>query len=223
MGLKEFTTSVGIVAVLLSCASTASAIELVVDPTFGSTGDTGATAALSLEFGDHGDDDILTLMIANTTSPKIGSKLTAVGLEMPDFLIHPPTLVPSMTTAYFDTLTFNDSMSPATLDAPGGYDLVISSDGNFLGGPPTGAPSAGARESVMLNLGDTGMSSADLAIAFEQFYASFRGRFVVGRFQVVGAGGEGSDKVGGGLIPEPATLVLLAMGGLAVLRRRFHR
>jgi hypothetical protein len=192
--------------------------ELFIDPSFGSTDNTGSTATLTFEFSEHGTDDLLKLIIMNTTSPKIGSKLTAVGLELPDWLIDPPSLVLGIGEAYFDTLTFNESVSPAWLDAPGGYDLVISSEGNFLGGNPNRAPTAGARESIMLSLGDTGLTPDQLEIRFFDFFTDFAGRSVIGRFQSVGPDGELSDKVGGG-VPEPATIILLALGGLALLRR----
>jgi PEP-CTERM motif len=194
------------------------AFELIIDPSFGSTENTGSTATLTFEFSEYGSDDLLTILIANTTPPKIGSRLTAVGLELPDWLIQSPSLVVPQGTAYFDTLTFNDSMSPGWLDAPGGYDLVITSEGNFLGGNPNGAPTAGAQESVMLSLGDTGLTPQQLDMRFFDFFTDFTGRSVVGRFQSVGPNGQLSDKVGGS-VPEPATVILLALGGLALLRR----
>ena len=194
------------------------AFELFIDPSFGSTENTGSTATLTFDFSEHGTEDLLTILIANTTPPKIGSRLTAVGLELPDWLIQPPSLVVSLGTAYFDILTFNDSVSPGWLDAPGGYDLVITSEGNFLGGNPNGAPTAGARESVMLSLGDTGLTAEQLDMRFFDFFADFAGRSVISRFQSVGPDGELSDKVGGG-VPEPATIILLAIGGLDLLRR----
>jgi len=189
-----------------------SAFELFIDPNFGSTAHSGATATLTFEFSEHGTDDLLTIRIANTTPQKIGSQLTAVGLELPDWLIQPPSLVVAPGEVYFDTLTLNDSMEPWWLDAPGGYDLVISSEGNFLGGNPHGAPIAGAGESVTLRLGNTGLTPEQLDMRFFDFFDDFSGRFVVGRFQ------SRADKVGGG-VPEPATIVLLAIGGFVLLRR----
>ena len=194
------------------------AFELIIDPSFGSTENTGSTATLTFDFSENGTDDVLTILIANTTRPSIGSKLTAVGLELPDWLIQPPSLVVPQGTAYFDTLTFNDSMSPGWLNAPGGYDLVITSEGNFLGGNPNGAPTAGAQESVILSLGDTGLTPQQLDMRFFDFFADFAGRSVIGRFQSVGPNGQLSDKVGGG-VPEPATIILLALGGITLLRR----
>jgi hypothetical protein len=212
-----------LVAVVLCARSAYGAIGIELDPRFGSTDSTGVTARLTLEFAEHGDDDILTILVENTTSPKLGSKLTAFGLEIPDFLIVPPQLLAPITPAYFDVLTYDDSKSPAFLDAPGGYDLVFSAEGDFLGGDPQGAPAAGGRESIMLSLGDTGMSRADLEAQFLNFFAGFDGRFAVGRFQVIGSNGEGSDKIGGALISEPASLLLLVVGAAVLIQRGLRR
>lgn len=215
---------VGVALVALHANAVAS-VQIFIDPQFGSTGDTGSTAVLTFEFSKHGNEDLLTVVIENTTSPKIGSKLTAVGFELPDFLVDPPSLGKNLEGGYFDTLTYDDSVSPGWLDAPDGFDLVLTSDGNLLGGSPNGAPTAGSRTSVVLNLGDTGMSPADLELAFQNFYRDFTGPFALGRFQAVGGGGEGSDKVGGSSIPEPATIALLAAGAAMLLhrtRRRLH-
>ncbi len=208
-----------IVAGLLGLAAQAPAFDLFIDPRFGSTENTGATAKLTFEFSEHGAEDLLRILIENTTPPKIGSKLTAVGLELPDWLIQPPSLVLGVGTGYFDTLTFDVSIPPGWLDAPGGYDLMLTSDGEFLGRSPTGAPAAGEREALLLSLGDTGLTPEELDMRFHDFYTGFDGRSVIGRFQAVGPHGDGSDKVGGG-VPEPASVVLLAMGVIALLRPR---
>jgi hypothetical protein len=96
---------------------------------------------------------------------------------------------------------------------------MITSDGNFEGGSPQGALMAGESELVVLTLGDTGLTPDQLAQTFFDFYESASDRHVIARFQSVGTNGEGSDKVAGHT-PEPASLVLLALGGLALLRRR---
>ncbi len=217
MGGKAPGLAMGVVFVGL--AAQAPAFDLFIDPRFGSTENTGSTAKLTFDFSEHGDEDLLRILIENTTPLKIGSKLTAVGVELPDWLIQPPSLVPGVGTGYFGTLTFNDSVSPGWLDAPGGYDLMITSDGSFLGGNPHGAPTAGARESILLSLGDTGMTPNQLDMRFHDFYTEFDGRSAIGRFQAVGPNGERSDKVGGG-VPEPASGVLLALGAIALLRPR---
>lgn len=194
-------------------------VDLIIEPGFGSTENTGSTASVALDFGGSRFGSLLTITLRNTTPPEIGSRLTAVGLELPDFLADRPAIIKAEMNSYFDTLTFDDRMSPPWLNAEGGYDLVLSSDGNFLGGNPNGAPRAGEFARIILTLGETGFSPEELATAFEEFYDGVAQPFVIGRFQSVGPDGELSDKVAGA-VPEPATLLLLALGAIVVARRR---
>jgi len=200
-------------------ATKASGIVLLIDPRFGSTEQTGSTATVSLAFTAEGAEDRLTLTLENTTPPAIGSQLTAVGLELPPWLVPLPTLSPTAAASYFDTVTYDHSVSPGRFDAPGGYDLMLTGDGDFLGGNPHGAPFDGERASVLLDLGDTGMTLSQLDAGFAAFYNELTGPFLIGRFQTVGPNGEDSDKVGGG-VPEPTTLLLLLLSGFVALRRR---
>lgn len=204
---------------LLGLTDKARPFELFINPSFGSTENTGSTATLTFEFSEQGFDDLVNILIANTTPPAIGSRFTAVGLEFPDWLIQPPSLVPSLRGGYFDTLTYDESVSPSSMNGPGGYDLMISGDGDFFGGNPNGAPTAGASEWVTLSLGETGLTAEQLDIRFHEFYSQFIGPFALGRFQSVGPTGRESDMVGGS-VPEPASIILLALGGLTLIRRR---
>jgi len=205
--------------VLATASAQASPVNLAIDPSFGSAESTGATADITLTFSEDGADDLMTVLIDNTTPNAIGSSLTAVGLELPDSLSLSPSFATGGTSAYFDTLTFDDGVSPGWLDAPGGYDLMITSDGNFEGGSPNGAPTEGQSQTVILNLGDTGLAPADLATLFESYYLGLTTNYTIARFQSVGPEGEDSDKVLGH-VPEPASLALLALGGVGLLRRR---
>lgn len=225
---------IGVATLLVGGAAKALTIQLIIDPSFGSTDQTGATALLTMSFSEDGLDDLLTLTMENTTPDTIGSKLTAVGFELPD----PPDL-PSLTVTfatggsddYFDNIDKDYTAVPPWVDSQGifdataGYDVMISSDDKFEGGSAQGAPIAGESRTVILSLGDTGLTPTALATTFLDHYHSFdpaTDNFVVGRFQAVGPNGADSDKVNGGT-PEPATLVLLTLGGLALLRRRPSR
>jgi|GEM_PF-1371928 len=209
------TSLLGVLAGVPTVAG-ASPVTLLIDPSFGSTEATGATARLLLDFSEDGVEDLLHVTIENTTPASIGSSLTAVGFEVPGSWAS--SFAPGGAGAYFHVLDLDVSVSPSWLDAPDGYDLMLTNDGDFEGGSPQGAPTAGESESVILSLGDTGLTPEELSTTFAGFYAAQEEDYVLGRFQAVGSDGELSDKVGGG-VPEPGTLLFLAFGSLAVVRR----
>ena len=212
--------SCGLAAVLAAVTHLhATMIDLLVDPGHGSAENTGATAFVSLEFSEDEAGELMTISIENTTPAEIGSSLTAVGLELPDSLWLTVHFAPGGESSYFDTLTFNHSVMPVWLDAPGGYDLMITSDGNFEGGNAGGAPTSGEMQVVTLTLGDTGLTLEELLTTFEDYYLDSEANYVIVRFLAVGSDGELSDKVLGGT-PEPGSLGLVAWGGLLALRRR---
>ncbi|HNQ21826.1 MAG TPA: PEP-CTERM sorting domain-containing protein [Phycisphaerae bacterium] len=216
---RRLLTATGVLVLWLPALPAVGAmIDLRIDPAYGSTEDTGATARLQLTFTESEADDLLSILIENTTPPALGSSLTAIGLELPDWLDGEPVFAVGGASAYFDELMFNVKVSPSWLEAPGGYDLMLTSDGRFEGGKTAGAPRAGQAQTVMLNLGDTGMSPSGLAAAFRDFYAGMTDPYVIGRFQAVGPRGSDSDKVLG-MVPEPGTLLLMALG-MALVRRR---
>jgi hypothetical protein len=208
-------------SLMLSCgvAADASTVSIFINSQVGlSTEHTGAGAAITLDFEETAAGSLLDIAIENATPVEIGSRLTAVGLELPDALTAVPVFAARTTGEYFDTLTFDHSVSPGWLDASGGYDLMITSDGDFLGGNPNGAPSAGEVQTVTLDLGQVGVGAGEIADMFSRFYMAHPGNYAIARFQAVGPNGSGSDKVTG-IVPEPATITLLALGAIALRRR----
>lgn len=209
-----------IVASLLFTATThAATLMVTLDASAGSTESTGATAAVTFMFDEVGADDRLTLELANTTPLSIGATLTAFGFELPPALCLTPVFAPGGAGSYFDTLTYDDSVSPGWLDAPGGYDVMLTSDGSYEGGNANGGPVAQASETVVLSLGDTGMSPSALRDAFFSFYMCTPDNLAIARFQQVGPNANLSDKVGG-YVPEPSAIVLLGMGAFTAIRKR---
>ncbi len=190
-----------------------------------STESTGVSGRLTLSFSESDGVDYLTLTIANTTSPTIGGKLTGVGLEMPEELVDWPVFASGGTSAYFDQLNYNVGVSPGWMNAPGGYDLMISSDGKFEGGSPIGAPSAGEAQTIVLSLGNTLKTPDEWGNIFSGFYTQTTDYFAIARFQAVGPNGEDSDKVLGVHSPEPGALLFMTAGlaGFWMVLRRSSR
>lgn len=215
-----FFLSLSAAFVVFSAAASASTVELIIDPQFGSTEGTGSTARILLEFTTIELEDLLTVTIENTTPPEIGSWMTAIGLELPDIFGDHTQMMLTTASDYFDHLLFDESMAPPWLDAPGGYDLVISGDSSLLGGSPRGAPMSGESQTVVISLGQTDFTPAELASISRNFYDDPSANFLVGRFQVVGMAVDDSDKVRG-TIPEPTTLLLLGVGLCTATHRRW--
>ncbi len=186
-----------------------------------STENTGVSGLLTLSFSEDAGVDYLTVTIANTTPDSIGGKLTAVGLEIPDALANLPVFAAGGASAYFDALNYNVGVSPGWMNAPGGYDLMITSDGNFEGGSPLGAPAAGQEQTVKLSLGSVSYSPEELGDLFSDFYINTADHYAIARFQSVGIDGEWSDKVLGVHTPEPSSCLLLVAAGCWPRRLRW--
>jgi hypothetical protein len=200
----------------------ATLITLNIDPIYGSAENTGATAMIGLDFLKGGNNDTLVVTIENTTPSSIGSKLTAVGLEWPAILALPASFAPGGTSVYFDELDFDVDVSPNGLNAPDGYDIMITSDHSFEGGNPQKAPGAGEKQIIKLSLGNTGLTAVEFQSILTAWYTGLGGDIAIARFQAVN--GSLSDKVVTHN-PEPATLLLFGLSQLVLqsLRRRRDR
>ncbi len=184
-----------------------------------STENTGVSALITLDLVTTATGYALDLTLANTTPPEIGSRLTGVGIEWPDALGALPVFAAGGTSTYFDRLDYNVSVSPGWMNAPGGYDVIITSDGNFEGGSVQGAPKAGEAQQVRLVLASTILTFDQIKDEFVSLYKGGAGdeSHTIARFQAVGPNGALSDKV---MAPEPATIALLAVGTILLRRRR---
>ena len=175
-----------------------------------STENTGVSAQVEFDLSHSPAGDLLTLTITNTTSPALGSSVTAVGFMWPASLPTVPSLTGGGTSTYFGRLDYDVDVSPGWMSPPGGYDLMLTSDGKYEGGSPQGAPTAGVSHTVVLDLGPASLSADDLIQAYQLNLANAAGPLAIARFQSVGPNGELSDKVMayavGEIVPEPATL-----------------
>ncbi len=229
MALEKQTKAWGFSLILvgfLTVVSTVSAtpivyVDFLATPNT-STESTGVSGRLTLSFSESDGVDYLMLTIANTTLATIGGKLTAVCLEMPDELVDLPVFASGGTSAYFDQLSYNVGVSPGWMNAPGGYDIVITSDGSFEGGSAIGAPAAGEEQTIILSLGSSSKNPDEWGNIFSGFYTQTTSYFAIARFQAVGPNGEDSDKVLGVHSPEPATLLFMIAGlaGFWTISRR---
>ena len=195
-------------------------INFLATPTT-STESTGVSGRLTISFSEDAGGDYLALTIANTTPISIGGNLTAVGLEMPDEVTSLPVFAAGGTSAYFTRLNYNVGVNPGWMNAPDGYDLMITSDGKFEGGSATGAPATGEEQTVLLSLGATPYSPEEWGNIFNEFYTQTADHYAIARFQAGGISGEDSDKVLGVHSPEPTSCFLLAAA--LCLTRRLRR
>lgn len=183
-----------------------------------STENTGASASIGFDILSTAQGYVVDLTLTNTTPPAIGANLTAVGLEWPDIFSAPPTFAAHGTSSYFDTLGYNYMVSPGWLNAPGGYDVMITSDGNFQGGSPKGGPQANQSQTIRLALAGTSLSLQQLQDEFASFYAGGGSEPVaIARFQAVGPLADRSDMV---ITPEPATLLLFSLAAMGLVHGR---
>lgn len=212
-----------LVLALIQIPTYAGIVRLYIDPVYGSTSHTGCKGEISLIFNkitlsDGTPEDRMTVEIKNTTPVTIGSRMTGVGFELPQSPAFNITLVQA--SEHFQNLGLDVAVSPGWLSVVGGYDVMLTKDGNFEGGGnPKTAPAAGESQTIVLSLGNTGKSPSELQSLFASYYTAQPSFYAVARFLAVGPNGEGSDKVGGAT-PEPASLALVALAGMSTLLRR---
>lgn len=207
-------------------AGSADAFTLSIDPSAGSTENTGATTEVEFNFFDVGNQVRLDLNFANTTDGSAGlgaTQATLVGFAF-DLLAGVSTSESDYSSGTFTKYYSNVSVGGISNGAynVGAFDVGIRSagPGNFTGGNPQGGVTAGASAAASFLLTDAqGRSASELEGLFYDGYDS-GALNAMGRFQQVNAGG-GSDKVLA-QTPEPITLIGWGLGaaGVAAARKR---
>lgn len=228
------TLAVGVaISATLAAGKPADAFTLSIDPSFGSTENTGAQALLNFNFVDTGSGVRLDLGLLNTTDGSAGlgaTRATLVGVGF-DLLNGVTVSSYSSGSSGFTQLWTGGSasLSGRTQDGQslGSFDVGISPPRNsFNGGNPQAGLTAGSSTLVSFLLGGANLNASALEASFLQGFSSGDLR-VAGRFQQVNAGG-GSDKVLGGVVkggnseavPEPSTILGVAAAGAAFMGRK---
>ncbi len=220
------------IASSMFASNPAEAFTLSINPTNGSTENTGASALLDFNFVQDGSNVLLNLGIKNTTNGSLGlgatqATLVGVGFDL-------PSLIKNF-TYNAGTSTFTNLYQNAALQPYGTFDVGIRSagTGNFAGGNPTAGLKAGQSTMVSFLFSGSNLTARSVEDSFLNGIKS-GSLEVVGRFQQVNAGG-GSDKVIGGLlpesgggnsaaVPEPTTMLgAIAAGGAFLGRKRLQR
>lgn len=202
----------------------AQAFTISLDPSQGSTENTGATALLDFNFVQSGSNVLLNLGITNTTNGSTGlgatsATLVGVGFDLPSVL--------SSFQYNAQGSTFTQLFNDAALNPYGSFDIGIRSDGagDFAGGNPQQGLTAGQSTLVSFLFSGNNLTAGSVESAFLSGIKD-GSLDVVGRFQQVNTGG-GSDKVLGGItggnsaaVPEPFTVLGAALAGGAILGRK---
>ncbi|MEB3293449.1 MAG: hypothetical protein VKJ24_09830 [Synechococcales bacterium] len=185
--------------------------DALFNPTYGSTENTGASAAVNFNFLQIGDKIQLDVTLNNTTNGKAGlgaTQATLVGLAF-----DAPTLWDlSLKTPGGSFTKFWEDVD---LNPFGTFSYGISPDRNSFGGgnANTGIKVGDAAIKMSFDLKGTGLTAETASKQFTDLFKSGTAQMAT-RFQQVNAGG-GSDKVKGQLmiaevpppkkkVPEPA-------------------
>jgi len=223
-------------AIALSIApiNPAEAFTISLNPSNGSTENTGSTALLDFNFVQDGNNVKLNLGVQNTTNGSAGLRATAatlvgIGFDLPSFIksFTYSAANSTFTKLYGDSKLNKSVVGSAALNPYGTFDVGIRSagSGNFTGGNPQSGLTAGQSSLVSFLFSGTGLTASSVE---NSFLSGMRDKSlgIVGRFQQVNAGG-GSDKVLGGVVPEnsaavpePLTILGSITAGMAFLGRK---
>lgn len=211
-------------ATLVGSAATASAAPML----FTLEGEDYAELSASVLFTYTALNDTsgrVDIEVTNTSSA-YDPRLTGFGFNTPEEVLSLSSyLVPTGWVADYDENGFN---TPGNF---GFFDAAALTGSNLNGGSPNYGIARGDTASFSFTFSGTGMTTLDEEAFLSLFsYDPPRGsthdtQYFIGRFQRVGADGEGSDVALPGppsSVPEPTTLLLSGLGllGAAALRRR---
>lgn len=202
-------------------AAPAQAFTVTIDPSFGSTENTGSTALLDFNFTQQGNNTLLNLFIQNTTVASIPSTLVGVAFDTPNGI--------SQSSYSANGSSFFRLFNDQSLNPYGSFDIGIRSGatgGGLNGGNPQTGLTNGQAATALFTF--NGQNAASLETAFFNLFSQPQPgntAYVAARFQQVGENRNDSDKVKGGVttaaaVPEPTTMAGLALAGAGLLGRK---
>lgn len=208
-------------------AAPAQAFSLYINPIYGSTENTGATALLDFKFVDTVQGVLLQLGIKNTTNGSAGrgaTSATLVGVAF-DLLsgVSAPQSGYKPGSSTFTKYYTNPSIPGLNNNKPFTVGIRSAGSGNFVGGNPTAGLTANQSTSVSFLLNGVTGTAAQVEQAFLQGFKDGTLK-AAARFQQVEAPGisGGSDKVMAG-VPEPTTIGGLLLGGCLLAKWRSRK
>lgn len=209
-------------------AAPAQAFSLNINPRYGSTENTGATALLDFNFVDTVQGVLLQLRIQNTTNGSAGrgaTSATLVGVAF-DLLsgVSAPQSGYNPGSSTFTKYYSNPSIPGLNNNQPFTVGIRSAGSGNFVGGNPTAGLTANQSTSVSFLLRGVTGTAAQVEQAFLQGFKDGTLKAAARFQQVEGPGiSGGSDKVMGEVVPEPTTIGGLLLGGSLLAKWRSRK
>lgn len=221
-----------IIAILLNIVSQAEAVTIFSDIAHSANQLGAFTAELTYLPGTNtteqqqGSPGLLTLEITNTNDPADLGAITAIAFNNPGGYIEDVSVT---SDDLYDGDVFNLLFKNDLLEAKpyGSFDVALftaetngaNKKQNILGGKTSAGIRPGETERFLFTLSGANIAAITSVDDFINEYSTGgnSSTFFWVRFQGFSedGGGEGSDKVPGTVVPEPATLILSSLGMLA--------
>ena len=210
----------------LAAATLAPAVARAVPIPISGTG--GTTASFTGTFDYDASTTTVTVTLLNTSPASLDGAITGFAFNIPD-AADVTNVVFGTSDPDFDVLgasSFDNSVNAAPL---GSFDIGAGTGVSFEGGTPSVSDItpgvSGTWTFAFTGTGLSSLTSADFLSTLSDPTGGNTPEDFVVRFQGFADGG--SDKVpnggGGGVVPEPGTLMLMGLGAASLVARRRAR